>query len=43
MAGAEGLNKQTIAEFRANHGQVGGQFAGRRCCSCTPSARSGQR
>ena len=27
MSGREELNQGVIAEFRANHGQVGGQFA----------------
>jgi deazaflavin-dependent oxidoreductase (nitroreductase family) len=42
MAGG-GFNERTIAEFRANHGQVGGQFAGAPLLLLhTVGARSGQ-
>jgi hypothetical protein len=43
MAVAGGFNERAIAEFRANHGQVGGQFAGAPLRLLhTVGARSGQ-
>jgi deazaflavin-dependent oxidoreductase (nitroreductase family) len=43
MTSPQGFNEQTIAEFRANHGQVGGGFAGAPLLLLhTVGARSGQ-
>jgi len=40
---ADRFNQQTIAEFRANHGRVGGNFAGAPVLLLhTVGARSGQ-
>lgn len=40
MADTAGFNARVIEEFRANHGQLGGGFAGARCRCCTPSGHA---